>query len=83
MSKLVQKLKGQSSYKLQCEFESVRREYWGHRMWACGYFACSIGNVTDEMVEAIWNIMLMGKIRFILNRIDFQSGYIRLGPGGV
>ena len=52
VSKLVQKLKGKSSYKLQREFESVRREYWGQRMWARGYFACSTGNVTDEMVQA-------------------------------
>nr|CAA6809996.1 MAG: Transposase IS200-family protein [uncultured Thiotrichaceae bacterium] len=52
VSKLVQKLKGKSSYKLQREFASLRKEYWGQRMWARGYFACSTGNVTDEMVKA-------------------------------
>ena len=35
-SKLVQKIKGKSSYKLQREFPSLRKEYWGQRMWARG-----------------------------------------------
>jgi putative transposase len=51
MSKLVQKLKGKSSYKLQREFTSLRKRYWGQRMWSRGYFACSTGNVTDQMVK--------------------------------
>jgi putative transposase len=51
VSKLVQKLKGKSSYKLQREFASVSKQYWGQRMWARGYFACGTGNVTDEMVR--------------------------------
>lgn len=52
VSKLIQKLKGKSSYTLQREFASLRKEYWGQRMWARGYFACSTGNVTDDMVKA-------------------------------
>jgi len=52
VSKLVQKLKGKSSYKLQREFPLLRKHYWGQRMWARGYFACSTGNVTDEMIAA-------------------------------
>ena len=51
VSKLIQKLKGKSSYKLQREFKSLRKQYWGQRMWARGYFACSTGNITDEMVK--------------------------------
>ncbi len=51
VSKLIQKLKGKSSYKLQREFESLRKQYWGQRMWARGYFACSTGNITDEMIK--------------------------------
>ena len=51
VSKLIQKLKGKTSYKLQREFASLRKEYWGQRMWARGYFACSTGNVTDEMIK--------------------------------
>ena len=51
-SKLFQKIKGKSSYKLQREFPSLRKEYWGQRMWARGYFACGTGNVTDEMIKS-------------------------------
>jgi putative transposase len=50
VSKLVQKLKGKTSYKLQREYGVLRKQYWGQRMWARGYFACSTGNVTDEMI---------------------------------
>jgi putative transposase len=52
VSKLLQKLKGKTSYKLQREFQALRKEYWGQRMWARGYFACSTGNVSDEMIRA-------------------------------
>ncbi len=51
-SKLVQKVKGKSSYKLQREFPLLRKEYWGQRMWARRYFACGTGNVTDEMIKS-------------------------------
>lgn len=51
VSKVVQKVKGKTSYKLQREFASLRKQYWGQRMWARGYFACSTGNVTDEMIR--------------------------------
>ncbi len=51
VSKLIQKLKGKSSYKLQREYPSLRKQYLGQRMWARGYFACSTGNVTDEMIK--------------------------------
>jgi putative transposase len=51
VSKLIQKLKGKSCFKLQREFASLRKQYWGQRMWARGYFACSTGNVTDEMIK--------------------------------
>jgi len=52
VSKVVQKVKGKTSYKLQREFRGLRKEYWGQRMWARGYFGCSTGNVSDEMVQA-------------------------------
>ena len=52
VSKLVQKIKGKTSYKLQREFAALRKQYWGQRMWARGYFACGTGNVTDDMVKA-------------------------------
>ena len=28
-----------------------RRQYWGQHMWARGYFCCSTGNVTDEIIK--------------------------------
>jgi putative transposase len=52
VSKLVQQVKGKSSYKLQREFKSLQREYWGQKMWSRGYFACSTGNVSSEMIAA-------------------------------
>ena len=51
-SKLVQKLKGKGSYKLQREYRLPQKVYWSQRMWVRGYFACSTGNVSDEMVAA-------------------------------
>ena len=52
ISRLVQRLKGKSSYKLLHSFESLRRQYWGRHLWARGYFCCSSGNVTDEVITA-------------------------------
>ena len=51
VSKVLQKVKGKTSYKLQREFATLRKEYWGQRMWGRGYFACSTGNVSDEMIK--------------------------------
>ena len=50
VSKLVQRVKGKTSYKLQREYEALRRQYWGQRMWARGYFACTTGTVTEDMI---------------------------------
>ena len=52
VSKLVQKVKGKTSFKMQQEFAGLRRQYWGQRMWARGYFACTTGNVSDEMIKS-------------------------------
>lgn len=52
MSELVQQVKGKSSYKLQRKFKSLQKEYWGQKMWSRGYFACSVGNVSSEMIVA-------------------------------
>ena len=52
MSKLVQRLKGKSSYTLLGEYTELRRKFWGQRMWGRGYFVASSGNVTDEVVMA-------------------------------
>ncbi len=51
VSKLMQSLKGRSSRKLLIEYRSLKREFWGHHLWARGYFACTTGNVTDEIIK--------------------------------
>ena len=28
----------------------MKKFFWGHHMWARGYFCCSSGNVTDEII---------------------------------
>ena len=74
VSKLVQKLKGKSSYKLQREFSGLRKQYWGQRMWARGYFACSTGNVTDEMIAAYIDGHTETEDRFrVVEAGDFES----------
>ena len=49
-SKLMQYIKGYTSRKLQMEYKSLNREFWGKHLWARGYFAASSGNVTDEII---------------------------------
>jgi putative transposase len=51
ISRFVQRLKGKSSYKLLHSFESLRKQYWGRHLWARGYFCCSSGNVTDDVIK--------------------------------
>ncbi len=51
ISGLVKRLKGRSSRRLQDEFPSLKKRYWGRHFWAIGYGAWSTGNITDEMVQ--------------------------------
>ena len=74
VSKLVQKVKGKSSYKLQREFAGLRKQYWGQRMWARGYFACSTGNVSDEMIRGYIEGHTETEDRFqVVEASDFES----------
>ena len=50
ISKLVQYLKGKSSYKLLQENKHLSRLFWGRHLWALGYFVSTSGNVTDEVI---------------------------------
>lgn len=50
VSKLMQSLKGKSSRKLLMNFKELQRQFWGQHFWARGYFACSSGNITDEVI---------------------------------
>jgi putative transposase len=51
ISRLVQMLKGKTSYKLMQEFPHLRKKFWGRHLWARGYFCVSSGNVTDEVIK--------------------------------
>jgi putative transposase len=50
ISRLLQWLKGKTAYKLLQEFPHLRKKFWGRHIWARGYFCCSSGNVTDEVI---------------------------------
>lgn len=51
VSKLVQGLKEKTSRKLQMEFPELKKRYSGQHLWASGYFCCSVGNVTREIIK--------------------------------
>jgi putative transposase len=51
ISRLVQRVKGKSSHALLAEFSHLRKASWGRHLWARGYFCCSSGNVTDEVIK--------------------------------
>jgi putative transposase len=67
ISRLVQRLKGKSAYKLFQEFPHLRKKFWGQHLWARGYFCCSSGNVTDETV-----------IQYIENQSHDSDGNFRV-----
>ena len=48
--RLLQWLKGKTAYQLVGEFPHLRKTFWGRHLWARGYFCCSSGNVTDEVI---------------------------------
>ena len=50
ISRLVQRVKGKSSHRLLNEYSHLRKAFWGRHLWARGYFCCSSGNVTDEVI---------------------------------
>ena len=47
----MQYLKGKTSRKLLQEYGALRKAFWGQHLWARGYFAASVGTVTDEVVK--------------------------------
>ena len=51
-AKIMQYLKGKSSYRLQREFHQLQKKYWGRHLWARGYFGATVGAVTEEQVKA-------------------------------
>ena len=50
ISKLVQYLKGKSSYKMLQENKQLSKMFWGRHLWGRGYFVATSGNVTGEVI---------------------------------
>ena len=50
ISKLMQQLKGKSSYKMLQENKQLQKEFWGRHFWARGFFVATSGNITDEVI---------------------------------
>ena len=50
ISKLVQYLKGKSSYTLMQENKQLSKLFWGQHLWGRGYFVATSGNNTDEII---------------------------------
>ena len=50
ISRLLQWLKGKTAHQLMAEFPHIKKQFWGRHLWARGYFCCSSGNVTDEVI---------------------------------
>lgn len=51
ISDVVKKLKGRTSRRIQEEFPSISKRYWGRHFWAIGYGVWSTGNITDDLVQ--------------------------------
>ena len=50
-SDFVKIAKGRSSRKVQQEFPSLGKVYWGRHFWGRGFFSSTSGNVTDDMMN--------------------------------
>ena len=35
---------------LQRDFQHLRKRFWGHHLWARGYFCATVGAVDEKMV---------------------------------
>ena len=61
ISRLVQRLKGKTAFKMLEEFPHLRKKFWGQHLWARGYFCCSSGNVTDDVIKEYIEHQLHGE----------------------
>ena len=78
LSKVIQHLKGGSSYRLFKLHPELREKYWGGSLWSSGKFYRSIGNVTADTIKHYINDS-QGKPKqeFRFNRTK-RSGQLRL-----
>jgi putative transposase len=51
VSRIVQHLKGESSRKMQMEFSSIRKHFWGQHLWQIGYFCATTGTITENTIK--------------------------------
>ena len=50
-SRVMQAIKGKTSHHMLMDWRRLRKEFWGRHLWSRGYFVCTSGNVTDEMIQ--------------------------------
>ena len=50
-SRVMQAIKGRTSHHMLMNWRRLRKECWGQHLWARGYFVCTTGNVSDEMIQ--------------------------------
>jgi len=55
ISDLVRRLKGRSAKRLLQEFPELKRRYWGGHFWGIGCGVWSVGNITEDVLEAYLN----------------------------
>lgn len=57
VSDIVKQLKQYSTYQMcQNHEEYLSKQYWKRRiLWSDGYFACSIGQVSQEIIEKVYS----------------------------
>ena len=49
--KIMQLVKGKSSYRLQLEFPTLHKKYWSRHLWSRGYFGSSVGAVNEDQIK--------------------------------
>ena len=50
LSDVMRRIKGRSSRRIQQEFPTIRKRYWGCHFWARGYFSTTSGTITDDAI---------------------------------
>ena len=51
LSKVIQSLKGGSSYRMFKIHPELKKRYWGGNLWSSGKFFRSVGNVTADTIK--------------------------------
>jgi putative transposase len=49
--KIMQLVKGKSSYRLQLKFPTLHKKYWSRHLWSRGYFGSSVGAVNEDQIK--------------------------------